>query len=164
MHRILLYARDTKSSLVCQSPAPLLVSRAYQHVKTNARGSEHALGTSGQLFWFVSTRRVDKAGSRDTDVLRCHRRITSPLLSPIFGVSRDPLAGPATLLLVGGGQSAGPTEPGGRHRRSGARLAPISDACVRRAAQRNRGGERAALCCDRLAELDEGVPHLVAAN
>ena len=69
-HRILLYARDPKSPSLCQSLAPPLVSRAYQHGKTDACGSEHALGSSGQLLWFVCTRRVEYVGLRDTGVLR----------------------------------------------------------------------------------------------
>ena len=69
-HRILLYARDTKSPPLCQSLAPPLVSRVYQHGKADACGSEHALGSSGQLLWFVCTRRVEYVGSRDTGVLR----------------------------------------------------------------------------------------------
>ena len=57
--RILLQACDPKRSQLCQSPAPPLVSRAFQHGKTDACGSEHALGSSGQLLWFVCTRRVE---------------------------------------------------------------------------------------------------------
>ena len=71
--------------------------RAYQHGKNDARGSENAPGSSGQLLWFVSTRRVAYAATRDTGVLRCRRRLISPLLSPRFGVSPDPQIGPATL-------------------------------------------------------------------